>query len=58
MAFLFGGQPKVPKPEPSKEAQDAAAAEASRRKQGMGYRSTILSDMAASAQGLKQTFGA
>lgn len=56
---LFGGvdEPKIPLPKPSKEAQDAAAAEISRRKQGAGYGSTILSDMAAGAQSGKTTFG-
>lgn len=57
MSFLFGGkEQEIPKPQPSKEAEEAAAAEAARRRQGAGYRSTILSDMAAG--NLKQTFGA
>lgn len=52
--------PKPPKPKPDLELERTMAEENARRRSGRGFRSTIISDLAANAAqgGLKPTLGA
>lgn len=55
------GSPKEPKKDPPQadpRIQQAALEEAARRRQGKGYRSTVLSEFASQSVGGKQTLGA
>lgn len=63
MPALFSSPPNPPAPPPpppvvaDTTAQSAAAAAAAKRKQGLGYQSTILSTMLNAAGAGKQTLG-
>lgn len=63
MPALFSSPPKAPAPPPpapvvsDTTAQTAAAQAAAKRKQGLGYQSTILGNLMNMAGAGKQTFG-